>query len=368
MTEQSPTTAWLAPGDCLVHIGVYKTGTTSIQEMLAARRAELLPLGFVYPGDKVAHNTAALAHLGIRRGWKDGGRVPDTAAWDRLVAGTRSPTARTLVSSEVFCQADDAQAASTIDAFGRERTKVLITLRSLESLIPSSWQEFVKGGLQVPFDTWLHTIMRGPRPTAGPEATFWSRNDFGPLVERWARLAGADNVTVLVIDTQRPAFLYEEFERLAGLPTGVLAPDPAAVSNRSMSAAEAELVRALNERVRSQVQFGQHRSLVRDGAVRHLVNGRRPGPDEPRLALPSWAVHRAREIGADVPARIRASGARVIGDLDALLPTGEVLEVDEGSTPETIPLDAAVLLLEGMMLKATADEPHRRAGRRQNPR
>jgi hypothetical protein len=361
-----PTEPWLEPGECLVHIGVFKTGTTSIQEMLAARRELLGPLGFVYPGDKVAHNTAALAHLGIRRGWKDGGRVPDTAAWDRLVAGAQSPTARTLVSSEVFCQADDAHAASIIDAFGRDRTKVLITLRSLESLIPSSWQEFVKGGLQVPFDTWLESIMRGPDSSTGAE--FWMRNDFGPLVERWTRVAAAGNVTVLVIDTGRPSFLYDEFERSTGLPAGFMAPDPTAVSNRSMSAAEAELVRALNERVRPQVQFAQHRSLVRDGAVRHLVNGRRPGPDEPRLTLPAWAVRRARELSADVPDRIRDTGARVIGDIDALVPTGDIRVDDDSRIPDSVPLDAALLLLEGMMLKATQDDTPRRPGRRQDPR
>jgi hypothetical protein len=368
MAEATPTDSWLAPGECLVHIGVYKTGTTSIQEMLAARRDELSALGFVYPGDKVAHNTAAMAHLGLRRGWKDGGRVPDSAAWDRLVAGSLSPTARTLVSSEVFCQADDERAASVITAFGSHRTKVLVTVRPLEGLLPSSWQEFVKGGLQVPFDDWLNTVMRGPGASTGAEPTFWTRNDFGPLVERWTRLAGAENVTVVVIDPRRPSLLYDAFEHLTGLPPGFIAPDPHAVSNRSMSAAEAELVRALNERVRSQVQFTQHRSLVRDGAVRRLVAGRRPGPDESRLTLPSWAVEQARQLSVDVPDRIRATGAHVIGDLAALLPTGAIPADDDRSSPTSIPLDAALLLLEGMMLKATHDDPPRRAGRRPPPR
>ena len=38
-------------------------------------------------------------------------------------------------------------------------------------------------------------------------------------------------------------------------------------------------------------------------------------------AAPPWAVERARELGVDAPRRIAATGAHVVGDLDALVPT-----------------------------------------------
>ena len=40
----------LAPGSVLLHIGPYKTGTTSLQNALFSRQAELPALGVAYPG------------------------------------------------------------------------------------------------------------------------------------------------------------------------------------------------------------------------------------------------------------------------------------------------------------------------------
>jgi hypothetical protein len=346
-----PEMPWIVDGQRLLHVGVFKTGTTSIQGALNAHRTELKELGILYPGATVAHNNAAMAALGTRRGWKNGGKVPDPTHWDNLVRHAERNKRKTVISSEAFCQASDDQAKTVIDGLGRGRTKVFITLRPLEAILPSTWQEYVKSGLRLPFEEWLRDMLRGPGVTKYSTPSFWKRNDFGPQVERWVAAAGAENVTVMVVDPTRRSLLHETFEQLVGLPTGFLAPDPSQPSNRSLSANEAEVLRSLNERTHNKIDFTYYGRLMRDGAIHSLVEKRSPGQDEVKLAAPPWAVERARELGADSPRRIAATGAHVVGDLAALVPTAEPAEAIDASPTDT-PVEAAVLLLEGLLRKA----------------
>jgi hypothetical protein len=346
-----PDTPWIVDGQRLLHVGVFKTGTTSIQGALAAHRPELQELGILYPGTTMGHNNAAMAVLGTRRGWKNGGKVPGPAHWDNLVRNADRNKGKTVISSEAFCQADDEQAKTVIDGLGRGRTKVFITLRPLEAILPSTWQEYVKSGLRLPYDEWLTDMLRGPGVAKYSTPSFWKRNDFGPQVERWVAAAGADNVTVMIVDPTHRSFLHETFERLVGLPTGFLAPDPSQPSNRSLSANEVEVLRRLNERTHNKIDFTYYGRLMRDGAIHSLVEKRSPGPGEIKLVAPPWAVERARELGADSPRRIAATGAHVIGDLASLVPTTPPADATV-ETPTDAPIEAAVLLLEGLLRKA----------------
>ncbi len=58
---------------------------------------------------------------------------------------------------------------------------------------------------------------------------------------------------------------------------------------------------------------------MRYGAAEWLKR-RRAGDDEPRIETPAWAIERAGAIGREIVDGIRASGVRVIGDLEALAP------------------------------------------------
>jgi FkbM family methyltransferase len=348
--DSPPQMPWILDGQCLLHVGVFKTGTTSIQGALNAHRADLKKFGILYPGASAAHNNAAMAVLGTRRGWKSGGQVPELTNWDNLVRSTKRNRGKTVISSEAFCQATEEQAITVIDGLGRYRTKVLITLRPLEAILPSTWQEFVKGGLRLPFEEWLRDVLRGPG-SRNSTPSFWMRNDFGAQVERWTAAAGAENVTVMVVDPSRRELLHETFEAIVGLPLGFLAPDSSQPSNRSLSANEVEVLRLLNKRMHKQIDFSYHRRLIRAGAIHTLVENRTPGPDEIKLATPPWAVERARELGADAPGRILKSGAHIVGNLATLVPTTiPVATID--AAPANAPVEAAVLLMEGLLRKA----------------
>lgn len=356
---------WLDDGEVLLHIGVHKTGTTALQGALAAARPALEAQGVRYPSETISHFHAAFAAIGKRRGWELGGQVPSSRRWEELQAEVAATTTgRIVISAETFCEANDEQAADIVARLGGSRVKVVITLRPLEKLIPSGWQEFVKGGLDVSYEEWLADIMRGP--AAGKKITpaFWKRNDHGALVERWASVVGADRVLVVVVDSRDPDGIFRTFETVIGLQQHTLVAAESVASNRSLSREEVELLRRLNADIGKGIDWRTYNRLVRQGGMKRLVEGRRPGPDETVLVVPAPVVEYAREHGRSAIERIGRSGVRTIGELHLLTPTDAVQESAGAEAPTSVPVDAAALLLRGVLDAAIESAAKKKRGRR----
>jgi hypothetical protein len=135
-------------------------------------------------------------------------------------------------------------------------------------------------------------------------------------------------------------------------------------TNRSLTLAEAELVRRVNMELFSRdISWHEYTQLIRFGASQQMWVERKPVDDEPRITTPSWALNRAAEISADLPKRIQELGIEVVGDLATLAP----LAPEDGSgeatdEPETVPMDAAVHAIVGACLgsrKVAAPQPAR---------
>jgi hypothetical protein len=346
--------SWMRPDAILLHIGVHKTGTTAIQSALAQAGEPLAAAGIAYPAPR-SHFDVGMAALGRRAGWDRRGEPRERDRWLEVVRKARRHSGRVLFSSEVLCEADDATARLLVDELGAERVQVLITLRPLEALLPSTWQQYLKSGFSEPYGRWLRRVLKSPETKTTP--SFWRRNDHGRLVERWGALVGADDVALLVVDPLHRDGLYRDFECLLGLPEQALTPGPALPGNRSLSAAEAEALRRFNRRMRDAMPYAAYHRLIRRGAALALVEGRRPSLDEPPIVTPAWAVRRARQYGEDSVRRILATGSPVFGRVEVLTPSGDVPEAAPGSRPREIPVDIAPLLLEGAV-RASLGERH----------
>lgn len=340
----------------LLHVGVHKTGTTAIQAAFADARVELAELGVTYPGRQQAQHRAALAVLQRHWGWnKAGGQVLDRSHFDRLSAKTRSSSGRVVISSEFWCEADDDKAAMTVRELGDERVHIVITLRNLGRLLPSSWQQYLKYGITAPYEQWLQDIFTAPGSSKATP-TFWRRHAHGDVVRRWAAVASPDRVTVMILEDVDLSAQYVAFAQLLGIPSEVLVGRMGLTSNRSMTAAEAEVLRRLNAQVKPTMVWDDYVRLVRRGVALGLVEGREPAPDEPRLSTPDWALDAAAEQGSIAADAIAASGVRVLGDLQAL-------RTRVPSTPQTepggLPIEAAVTALASV-ITARGEDPSTR--------
>jgi hypothetical protein len=266
-----------------------------------------------------------------------------------------------LISSEQFCEADDEMAARVVAGLGSDRTHVIVALRNLGRLLPSSWQQYLKYGRTTPYERWLRSMF-DPEYDGSVTPTFWRRNDHGAVVDRWARIVGPDRVTVLVLEDVSHDALFVAFAELLGVPDDLLTSRMNLRPNRSMTAAESEFLRRLNKSVKGQLDWRDYEDLVRDGVAAALVSGRRPARDEPRLHTPDWALDAAAERAGDHVAQIRASGARVLGDLDALterVPTTPAVPKDQ---LERLPTDAVVETVASAVL-ARSGQPRRASAR-----
>jgi hypothetical protein len=338
----------LQAGARLLHIGPHKTGTTTIQGALHLARERLAAESIVYPGTGRQPLLAILAVTG--QPGLLGEPRPDIAYWTSLVREVSSaPSQRVVVSSEFLAQADDAAARRVVEDLGGPQVHVVVTLRPLSRILPSQWQQYLQNGYRMHYPEWLEGILSDPPKT--PTPGFWRRHRHDELVARWMK--AAPNLTVVVVNDDDRLMLLRTFESMLGLPRGFLKPGEGA-ANRSLTLAEAEVVRLLNEEFRRRGWPSRsYARFVRYGAVQQLKT-RQPEPGEPRIATPVWALKRATEIGAEMAGNIAALGVRVIGDLSAL---GDLPETDAEPAPPLLPAEAAVQAILGALRAGGAAGP-----------
>ncbi|GAB3562039.1 hypothetical protein GCM10027344_17510 [Spelaeicoccus albus] len=287
-----------------------------------------------YPGKAVNHRVQLGALLGfsayfhLREGRirtdlleTDESGVPPRAEWDKLHAEIEADeNNRIFISHEYLSQIDDVGANTLVDELDPDRVHVVITLRSPGAIAPSLWAQGIKDdGQTLTLNDWLNRVY-GDDPQDMP-AHFRRAYDQGQLIERWAGIVGADNVTVVIVDEKRPNFLTDTFEALLGLPPGLLGKNDgsAALSNRSMTAVEAELFRRVNVVLRDEeIDWFTYHKLGRLGAMGRVVNHRVPPADEPPVRLPQWAADLAQRDGEKFAEHIERTGVRVVGDLAKL--------------------------------------------------
>lgn len=301
-------------GTALLHIGPHKTGTTALQHACHQARAELAAQGVLYASRSRHDGDAARFAIGskARRGEAVGRELWANVA----MALSDHRFARRIFTSESLANADDAGAARVIgDLTAAERVHVVISARPLAHLLPSQYQQFVQRGVTAqPFGPWVEGVL-GRRDDIRSRL-FWHRHQLDEQVRRWGDLVGHDNLTVLVIDGADRRFLPESFERLLGVTRGLLA-DREVATNRSLTAAEVELIRQWHVLGAAAGMPRAERHRITGPVCNHLKRRDRK-PDEPRLTLPAWAVEEANRRSAAIASRVAGTGVRVLGDLGAL--------------------------------------------------
>ncbi|MEV5957346.1 hypothetical protein AB0M11_26855 [Streptomyces sp. NPDC051987] len=351
----------LPAGTRLLHIGPHKTGTTAIQGALFAAKHRLPEHGVEFPATTRHPMEAALA--ACARPAMMGDTTPTEKHWTKLLEQVGATGPRTsVISSEFFADApDDETVARIVEQLGGARVHVLVTLRPLARIMPSQWQQYVQNGLRMGYEDWLEHMLR-KAPYDKPTPSFWRRHRHDRLVERWVRAVGADRVTVVVVDDRDRDGLMRTFEALLGLPEKLLRPAPE-TANRSLTLAEAEMLRNLNVEFRGNgLPDELYSRLVRNGAVMHMKNSCSPTAADVKISTPAWAVEAAGRTGAEMVAHIAATGVRVIGD-PALLHTLPAVPAQPGPPPPAaearIAPEVAAQALYGA-LAAAAAAPARR--------
>lgn len=354
---------FLESGEVLLHIGPPKTGTTALQYSLAQARKQLRRQGVLYPGRKYSHWRASCAALGTSITAHPADEVVERRYWDQLTARVARRRDRAVVSSELFTDADDDVARAVVADLGADMVRVLLTVRPVALILPSSWQQSLKSGAPTPlpgplrrvksrvvkkYDQWLDGVLKDRNDL------FWDRFDYGRLVSRWADIVGPDRICLVVVDSGDPLRLLRDAERVIGIEADTLR-RVSSKTNRSLSVEEAALVREWLVRVERDLPMpaATYHQWIRRGALWGLVDGRQPGPNEHALRTPEWAVDLIDARVDEMAQRIESLGVRVVGDLaDLHVPATPSADPDEVAT---VPIDIAMDLLQGLATMAAKD-------------
>lgn len=356
--------SFLRSGEVLLHIGPPKTGTTALQHSLAEARPRLRAQGVLYPGKRFSHWKPSCAALGIATTAHPADPPVSAEVWQAFAARVARRADKAVVSSEQFADAPAELATRIVnDLGGPGAVRVLLTLRPLALILPSSWQQSLKSGapkplpgplrhaksrLVKPYDEWLQETL------AGKNDTFWRRFDYAALLQRWSGIVGPDRVAVIVVDSSDPLRILRDAEHVIGLAEHTLQ-RVTTKTNRSLSYEEAALVRTWLAELEKKAPMpaAQYHQWIRRGALWGLVDGRQPGPDEHALRTPQWALDQIDARTRSMIETIRAQGTAVYGELeDLIVPAAP--SATEGEVA-TVPVDVAIQLLMGLATMAAKD-------------
>lgn len=349
----------LADGTRLIHIGPQKTGTTTIQVALHTSRAALAEHGVEYAGEGSRPRKAGWA-LGLP-GRITLGPPPPIRVWERLAAEVTASTARIVVASnEDFGGADDAQAARIVADLGGGKPHVVMVARRLDRILPSQWQQRVRFGEGLAYGDWLADVF-DESSTTWTHRNFWRSHDLEAMIARWAGVAGADNVTLVVGDDADRDLLPRTFDALLGLPDGFLVEavrssvqDRALAANEALGWVETELVRRLNVFAQEQGwSKEQRRDVIRLGVIHGIKALPSTHPDRSKAVMPAWAAEAVAERSRRRRDAVLSSGVRVVGDPDLLL-APDTLSAGDVDPPTTLNLETALAAITSAVAATAA--------------
>jgi hypothetical protein len=315
MPEQ-PARRAVPPFDRIIHIGAPKCGSTTLQALWHANRAELERAGVHYVGNRTHWAAPAKAVAGVKQ--RISGVVPPLSNWEALTKEVRATTERlALISSEWYASATKEAVHRIVRDLERERLHAVLVVRPIAKTLPSAWQQRLKFGYRHSFSHWLGRLLVDTQPPGHSaqnlHGRFWRKHRYDQIAMRWVDALGPDRVTVIVADEQNRPFVVDSFSSILGIePAKMTALPPK--TNPSLSQFEAEVLLKVNQRY---VELGgtqnEYKKLVWrtfDGFVNHLQ-----AASSERTRIPEESVKDVERMSLQIENGLRESGVRIIGNL-----------------------------------------------------
>ncbi|MFM1964307.1 MAG: hypothetical protein RL134_32 [Actinomycetota bacterium] len=320
----------------IVHIGPRKTGTTYLQRVLQQLSPSLKAQGVLYPtdyrGEDDYNHVGAVSDLTHNEESKESNRWTgkDGSGWTGLAGAIANWDGTAIISAEMIGGLRPPAARRMLDGLSASTIDVVITMRDLGRILPSSWQQHVRNTHTQNYRRYLarRAKERGTLPPAQMQAewdaerhqTFWRSYAYGALVRRWQDLVGADHVSVVTLPPAgSPSNLLWDRFRMAldidSLPE--TAPKlPAFIANIGSTRAEAVFLHALNVEAKRR---GWNRKTANELQQHLLSSGFLERPDRGGpLLLPRSYLGTVREwVEADI-SDMATTGVVVHGDVEDL--------------------------------------------------
>jgi hypothetical protein len=303
----------------VLHVGLHKTGTTYLQNLMRQNRRGLARRCGVYVPPGVRKIRFASLDL-IPFDSALGRDVRVAGAWDRLAAeinGCGLPTA--VVSEERLDVANQRQARRAVSSFPQAEVDVVVTVRDLARVAVSHWQEDVKNGATWTLDEFIGRLQDPDAAGTTPARGFWLHEDVTGVLRTWASAVPVERIHVVTVPPagSAPDILTGRFGSVVGF-TPEDVPLPPAWNNENVGAVGTELIRRLNTNLDGKIE----RSLYKRGVSGPVTRRLAQMPDRGFPTLDDAQRDWASATSARFADEILRGGYRVVGDLSDLRPAG----------------------------------------------
>lgn len=337
----------------ILHIGAMKSGTSYIQNVLAANRPALAAQGYHFAGP--TWRAQVLAVLDLAENGAEGQEpLAPNGPWNKLARDINAHDGTAIISMEFLGTRARRKITQILETFPDTRIDVILTVRDLARSIPAMWQESVQN---YGTDTWpefVEAVREGDRQNSRTARWFWKHQGVGNMARRWSDMAGKDHFWLITVPPsgQPSSLLWERFTETAGIDATDFQLEVR--RNPSIGAASAFVLRALNERLKTD-------PLTKTAYQRHIKHGLAKSglahrdTNEPKLGLDGdWVARRGnREIE-----KLRGLDLTVVGDLEDLQPQPVAGVGAEAITAEA-QLEAALDGLE-QLIRTQVSQPEDR--------
>ena len=298
-----------------LHVGAPKTGTTYLQNRLAANGDILAEHGVHFPRGPLGrdpgltHFRAALDLLGEDWGGPSGHAE---GYWDSLMRKVRRTRGTVVISHEILAAAPKDKIAKAMADLEGSDVHVVFSARDLARQFPAFWQESIKQGRRWTFKKFLD------RARNDENIWFWRSQSLPKVLNRWGTGLEPDHVHLVTVPKpgDPPELLWNRFCTAFGIEPA-WTPKESDRANPSMGIAETALIRRLNRRLGQKgLSEHHHSTLVREILV-HQNLAHREGR---KATVPPDLYPWLEEVTEGWIEWVEGSGIDVIGDLDDLRP------------------------------------------------
>jgi len=359
------------PRRIFVHVGLPKTGTTFLQDLMRRHRTALREAGVWYPDD--GHRDHFFAALDARGDHTFAGAVRPAAegAWARLVELSGDFAGTVVLGHEVLATAPADRAREALAALDADELHVVVTARDPARQVVADWQESVKHGRRLRFEQYVRRAGltgggddehdSGPAPFRGQQLT--------EVLDDWGGSLPPERVHVVTVPPAgaEPMLLWRRFAEVLGIaePERFSAGDDVR-SNPSLGVADIEVMRRVSASLEGRLVGAEFGAVVKNLYAQQILPrvSRTPPP-----APPADLFAILESLAEQWIATVQERGYSVHGDLAELRP-----RVTDGRAPDDWDADEVIdtaaaataeLLVEvARMRRESATQPVQPAARR----
>ncbi len=297
-----------------LHVGTPKSGTSYLQDRLAANRTRLAQDGLTYLETPSGDHFRAAIDL-LQKHWA-GELEAAKGSWAALAKTAQATPGDVLISHEVLAAATTSQVKQAFDSLDGFEIHVIVTARDLARQVPAEWQEKIKHRGWVSFATWQKRVINGQRMPA--ESWFWKVQHLPDVLGRWSANLTPDRVHLVALpgpgaDSEE---LWRRFLSVADLTPR---PDdaPATMANSSLGIAEIRVLRRLNNLLhQAEVSRPTYVEKVRELIVREVFANR--SGSQIATSPPSMQPF-FDEVNIEWRDWILGSGIHIVGEINELM-------------------------------------------------